>query len=59
MREDVPLYATLLADTTFHDFLLACDRDLAAKHGGEDAGVAEARCILAIFGASHVAGSVV
>jgi len=25
------LYATLLADTTFHDFLLACDRDLAAQ----------------------------
>jgi hypothetical protein len=31
MREDVPLYAALLSDTTFHDFLLACDRDLAAQ----------------------------
>jgi len=29
--EDVPLYATLLADATFHDFLLACDQDLAAQ----------------------------
>jgi hypothetical protein len=25
------LYATLLADATFHDFLLACDQDLAAQ----------------------------
>jgi hypothetical protein len=32
---------------------------LPPKHGREDAGVAEAGCILAIFGASHVAGSVV
>ena len=30
------MYATLLADATFHDFLLACDRDLAsqARRGG-------------------------
>ena len=25
------MYATLLADATFHDFLLACDRDLASQ----------------------------
>ena len=25
------MYATLLADATFHNFLLACDRDLAAQ----------------------------
>src|SRR5262249_6748357 len=31
-----PTYATLLADATFHDFLLACDQDLAreARRGG-------------------------
>src|SRR5262249_15052310 len=29
--EGAHLYATLLADATFHDFLLACDQDLAAQ----------------------------
>src|SRR5215470_1479613 len=29
--EDLPLYATLLGNPTFHDFVLACDRDLASQ----------------------------
>jgi hypothetical protein len=30
-RGGFTLYATLLADATFHDFLLACDQDLALQ----------------------------
>ena len=29
--KDLPLYATLLGNPTFHDFVLACDRDLATQ----------------------------
>ena len=54
-EKDASLYRDLLTDATFHQLLLACDRDLADTAGVPGASDAAALFILLTIGASRVA----
>src|ERR1700693_2672594 len=51
-----PLYRDVLTDATFHQLLLACDRDLADTAWGAGCKRCNALFILLTIGASRVAG---